>query len=211
MFKKLVVGAGVALAAVGGPVAFGAGTAGAAPPPVTLSGAATCAATGLMTFGAPLTNNPSSQVKVRVRVAITKCTGVGTTSGAVTLETGTLIAASSTTMLNACGALLDNVALPPLTGRIKWTGKGGGIVGTSVTVTGESGFYDQGRNKFNLHLPVALGTGSFAGQPATFAGLGANQSGSTLSSACSTAKGLKSFSFGHPGRHLTGSLTIAGA
>jgi len=211
MLKKVVAGAGVALAALGSPIAMGAGVATAAPPSSTLTGAVNCVATGQLKFSQSLTNtDPTAQVAVALKVRLAKCTGPGTTSGPVTLKYGTLVATSATTMLNACGTISSNVPLPTLTGTVIWKGRKGTITSSTVTVTGATGFYDQGANVLHVRLPTSIGTGSYAGETTTFTGLDSYKNGYLLTSTCSGRKGLKVFDFGRPSGTVTGSLAIVG-
>jgi len=211
MLKKLVVGAGVALTAMCSPIAIGAGVAAAAPPPVTLSGAINCNATGHMTFSQALTNSdPSAQVTVSVKVKLAKCTGPGTISGPVTLTHGTLVGTSTSTMLNACGTISSGTPVPTITGTINWKGSKGSITSSAVTIQNATGFYDQGANELHIGLPTSIGTGSFAGQSTSFTGLDSNKSGYVVTSTCSSKKGLKNIPFGRPSGSITGSLAIVG-
>ena len=212
MFRKLVVGAGVALTAMCSPIALGAGVAAAAPPNVTLSGAINCTATGVVKFSGPLTNtNPSNQVSVSVKLKLAKCTGPGTISGPVTLTRGTLVGTSAPdTMLNACGTISSTTPLPTITGTITWKGKKGTVTSSAVTIQGASGFYEQGANELHVALPTTIGSGSYAGQSTSFTGLDSNKSGYVVTSTCSGKKGLKSFTIGRPAGTVTGSLAIVG-
>jgi hypothetical protein len=214
MLKRLALGAGVALVALASPIGIGTGVAGAGAPPVTLTGPINCAAAvGQTVFGKGLSNNPSAQTSLTVKMKISECTGAGGSSGGVTLKYGLLkVTSAPQAMLNACGLYTDIGSLPTLTGTITWKGSHGFIAQSTVTVQGETGFYEQGVNELHLQLPVAIGTGSFAGQPVTTSGLDSNKSGFLLTSACSTFKGLKSYTFGHPASvgSVTGSVTIAG-
>ena len=211
MLKKLALGAGIALTAIAGPITIGAGVAAAAPPPVTLSGSINCAATGTLKFSGPLTNtNPSAQVTVAVKLKLAKCTGTGTTSGAVTLTHGSLVGSSTTTMLNACGTISSATPLPTITGTIKWRGTKGTITSSAVTILGATGFYDQGANELHIGLPTTIDSGSYAGQSTSFTGLDSNKSAYTVTSTCSGKKGLMGFTIGHPAGGVTGSLAIVG-
>lgn len=211
MLKRLVLGAGVALTALGSPIAMGAGVASAAPPNVTLSGAINCAATGQLKFSSTLTNtNPSAQVTVSVKAKLAKCTGPGTISGPVTLTHGTLVGSSTTTMLNACGTISTATPLPTITGTISWKGSKGTITSSAVTIQSATGFYDQGANELHVGLPTSVGSGSFAGQTTSFTGLDSDKTGYVITSTCSGKKGLKNFNFGRPAGTVTGSLAIVG-
>ena len=207
MLRTFVLGAGALALGVGAAVASGGAVASATPVPVQLSGPIHCAASGLFKFSPKLVNGGTTATAVTLRIKFTGCTGVGTTSGPLTLTGGKFLGTTSTTIANTCGAVLGGTTLPDIAGTVTWKATGGKVVTSSVTVSGEAVYYDPTGNTITTYLPTSITSGSFATQPVTFSGLGSNLNAYKLSQSCG-AHGLGSIKFGIPGGSATGAVSV---
>jgi hypothetical protein len=209
MRRRFVLGAAglaLGLGAVGMTTA-GGGTASATPVPATFSGAIHCAASGSFKFSPKLANGPITNTSVTLRLKLTGCSGVGTSSGAVTLSGGHFVGTSTTAFPTACGAVLAAAALPVVSGTVTWKTHGGKAVTSTLTVSGATSYYNAGADTITTYLPTTITAGSYAGQGVTFAGLASNAPAYRLSQSCG-AHGLGSLKFGIPGGTTTGTMTL---
>ncbi len=208
MRRRFVLGTGATALALGVAAIPAGSMASATPaPPIQFSGAITCAAAGSLTFATALTNGGSTDTAVTLRAKLTGCSGVGTTSNGITLTGGSLLASSSTTLANNCGAVLSGQTLPQITGTIKWTTSAGKAAQSTAFVANAAVFYNASSNSVTVYLPSSISSGSYAGETMRYAGLASNLTGLKLSGSCA-AGGLKSLKFGIPGGTTTGSVSV---
>jgi hypothetical protein len=188
-------------------VASGAALAGT--PAAAFSGSITCTVVGSIHFKPALKNSGGSPSTVTVKAALKGCSGDTVQSG-ITLKKGSLALTSAPSMAaNDCGLIMEGTPLPALTGQIKWTGAGGAIAPSAVSVAQPYEDYDTNSNSVNTNLAETSTTsGSFAAGSATFGGLGSSKSGYLLDSECGTAKGLSTVKFGKTAGTVTGTVTI---
>jgi hypothetical protein len=171
MIRKLLLGAGAmalllsATSGVGGSIASGTSA------PVVMSGTMTCHVTGIFYFATPLTNGGTAQTTMSLAADLTGCTGAGTTTGGVTVTSGTLTANPITTITNNCGQVLAGLTLPKFYGKIQWAASGGTAAPTKVHFNNPYLYDNVGAGRLMLGLPTTMKSGSYAqpGSTATFA------------------------------------------
>jgi hypothetical protein len=208
MFRRVLLATGALALVAGTSVGIASGAASASSPPVQFSGSITCAVGGLTHFGPPLINNGSAASTVKVTATLKDCTGSTVQSG-VTLKKGVMTVISTSTVTNNCGLVLEGNSLAPLSGQIKWTASGDGAATSSVSVASPTVDYNVNANQITTYLTSATTpTGSFAGDTASFSGLGSNKAGYGLDSKCGTSRGLGSIKFGKSEGTQTGTVTI---
>lgn len=208
MYRRVLLGVGALALATGAGIGAGSGVAAAGmPQPVTFSGPITCAAIGALSFTQPLVNGGTAQTTVKMKVGLKGCSAAA--ESGVTIKKGTLVAVSTATVANDCGAiLLDGGLLPTMNGEIKWKASGGAAAPSTVSVTSASAFYDRDGNRVTVYGTVGSSAGSFTSESGSFTGLQSKGLGSTLDAACQSKKGLKAIPAGKVSGQVTGSITI---
>lgn len=210
MIRRVLSGAGALAVVLGGALVAQGPPSGATPTPVTLSGAVTCTATGVVKFSPALVNGGSSSETLTVKTKLVGCSGPGASGGGVTLTKSALVATASVPA-NNCGQVLSGSELPDLNGTVKWKGSGGKVTPSTIDIRHATILFDpngdDGSGSIEVSLPTNVTAGSYAGESGTFSGLTANKSGGPLTARCG-AKGLKAITIGKPGGTVTGSVTI---
>jgi len=199
MIRKLLLGSGVLALLLSATSGVGASIASGTSVPVTMSGTMTCHLTGTFTFGTPLTNGGTAQTTMSFIANLTRCAGAGTTTGGVTVTSGTLTASPASTVTNNCGQILAGLSLPMFYGRIVWAASGGTAVVTKLHFINPYWYDDLGAGRLMLGLPTTMKHGSYAqaGSTATFARLHSNSFDRQLTDLCATGStGLQTIPFG---------------
>jgi hypothetical protein len=209
MIRRVLLGAGALALVAGTSLGVASGAASAGTPPTTFTGSITCAVTGVIHFKPALKNSGGSASTVTAKATLKSCTGDNVQSG-ITLKKGSLsITSAPATAANTCGLIMEGSPLPALTGEIKWSGHGGAIAPSAVSVAQPYEDYDSNTNSVNTNFnETTTTTGSFAAGTATFGGLGSSKSGYLLDSECGAPKGLSTVKFGKTQGTVTGTVTI---
>ncbi len=188
------------------------GTAGAAAPPVGLTGSVSCSFSGHLKFAPAITNSPSSST-ISVGAKLGSCSYVGTAG--VTVSSGTLTAVATAPATLSCGELLSAKSLPTMTGSIKWAASGAKALTTPVTITGASAFLNlsgPAANFASLYFPTTIGSGgSFASDTVTIANVLSNSTDTVIAPKCAPGRpGLRGLTFGKSSGAITGTISITG-
>jgi hypothetical protein len=166
---------------------------------VQLSGAVTCTAATSAKFTPKLTNAGSGSETLTIKIPLSGCTGAGTTSGGVTMSSGSLVATTTATFASSCGAALSGASLPAASGTIAWHGSGGPIAPSTVTVSGLSVIYNAGADTLTAYVgSTSVSSGSFSGQHVTFGAESAKKDAYKTTASCEN-HGIGSLKFGATG------------
>lgn len=209
MIRRVLLGAGALALVAGTSLGVASGAASAGTPPTAFTGSITCAVVGVVHFKPAIKNSGGSASTVTAKAKLKACTGDNVQSG-ITLTKGSLsITSAPATTTESCGLIMEGSPLPALSGEIKWSGKGGAIAPSAVSVAQPYEDYDSNTNSVNTYFNATSTTsGSFAAGTATFAGLGSTKSGYLLDSECGGPKGLSTVKFGKTQGTVTGTVTV---
>jgi hypothetical protein len=124
--------------------------------PVTFTGSVSCDITGSISASPPLLLDTPKTTTITLKATAATCTGDTTQSG-VTLTKGAVSGKVKAKKLD-CEALLSGVPSPK--GTIKWSGKGGTIAPSDVTLSNGSAAFGASSTTITF---TSTQTGSFAG------------------------------------------------